>query len=259
MTRGRLEARITVPAGGWLASLTVTAIGGPTSFTAAAAGNYFPSDLLTTFQTNLDAVFGGDGAFTVSASWGETGTGLVTIAHATQTYSLTWTSTAMRDVLGFAGNLTPAALSFTGTEQCEGVWLPNCEIASAYGNDDEGHNESDMGATVSPGGDIKALVYNRTTVLPSVRWSHVPKAFARTAAETTTNASFQRFWLNTQLGNLSYFEPASQLRLYWDSSTSTYKTYRCVRQQGTEMPRSVAEWNGLYDVELTRLIRVPGT
>ena len=91
MARGRVEARITVPTGGWSVSLTITAIGGPYTVTVAA-GNYFPTDLLSTLQTQLDAATGGDGAFTVSASWGEAGTGLVTIAHATQTFTLTWTS-----------------------------------------------------------------------------------------------------------------------------------------------------------------------
>ena len=67
MARGRVEARITVPTGGWSVSLTITAIGGPYTVTVAA-GNYFPTDLLSTFQTQLDAATGGDGAFTVSAT-----------------------------------------------------------------------------------------------------------------------------------------------------------------------------------------------
>ena len=113
MARGRVEARITVPTGGWSVSLTITAIGGPYTVTIPA-GNIFPTDLLSSFQTQLDAATGGDGAFTVSASWGESGTGFVTIAHATQTFTLTWTSTDLRDVLGFAGTLTPAARTLTG-------------------------------------------------------------------------------------------------------------------------------------------------
>lgn len=259
MTRGRLEAQITVPTGGWTGSLTVTAIGGPTAFTIAAAGTYYPTDFLSTFQTNLDAVFGGDGAFTVSGSFGESGTGLVTISHAVETFTLSWTSTNARDLMGFTGNLTPAATSFAGTKQMRGVWLPNAEIASAYGNGDEGHTETDQGSTESPRGDVKTLSYTTRQVLPWVRWSHVQKAYARIAAETTTGASFEQWWRYTQGGELSYFEVGSAVRLYWDASTSTYKTYRLSPRKGTEMQRVVPDWDGLYDINLERLVRVPGT
>lgn len=260
MSRGRIDAQITVPAGGWTASLTVTAIGGPTSFTAAAAGTYYPTELLTTLQTNLDAVFGGDGAFTVSASWGESGTGLVTIAHAVQTFTLSWTSTALRDVLGFTSNLTPAATSFVGTEACEAVWLPNAEASFYYGNGDEGHTETDAGTTESPRGDVKRLVYNTRQVLPSAVWSHVQKAFARAASETTVNASFERWWRNTQGAELSYFEAGAPVRLIWNAdSPGTYKTYRLPAMTGTMMSRVVDDWDGLFRIEVSRLVRVPGT
>lgn len=260
MTRGRLEAQITIPTGGWDGSLTVTAIGGPTTFTVAA-GTYYPTDLLTTLKTTLDAVFGGDGAFTVTGSFGEAGTGFVTISHATQTFEINWTDLELQDVLGFNGfgDLTPAALSFVADSQCRGVWLPNAEIASAYGNADEGHTETDESSTVSPRGDVKTLSYSTRQVLPWCRWSHVLKAYARISAETTTGASFEQWWRYTQGGELSYFEVGSAVRLYWDASTSTYKTYRIPGRRGTEMPRVVDGWDGLYAIELNRLVRVPGT
>lgn len=259
MSRGRLDAQITVPTGGWSYSLTVTAIGGPTAG-SVAAGTYYMTDFFTALQTSLDAVFGGDGAFTVSSSHGESGTGLVTIAHATQTYSLTWTSTNMRDMLGFTGNLTPAATSFSGTEACEATWLPNAEGAFYYGNGDEGHTETDSSTTESPRGDVKRLVYNTRQVLPSAIWSHVPKAFARAASETTVNASFERWWRNTQGGDLSYFEPCAPVRLVWNAdSPSTYKTYRLPAMTSTQMGRVDDGWDGLFRVEVSRLVRVPGT
>lgn len=260
MSRGRIDAQITVPTGGWSVSVAITAIGGSPFTVTIAAGTYYPVDLLSTFQTQLDAASGADGAFTVSASWGEAGTGFVTIAHATQTITVTWTSTALRDVLGFTGTLTPAALTFTGTEACEAVWLPNAEAAFYYGNGDEGHTETDASSTISPRGDVKRLVYNTRQVLPSATWSHVQKAFARAAAETTTNASFERWWRNTQGGELSYFEPAAPVRLVWNAdSPSTYKTYRLPGLTSTEMTRVVDEWNGLFRIEIPRLVRVPGT
>lgn len=258
MTRGRLEAQITVPTGGWAGSLTVTAIGGPTTFTVPA-GTYYPTDFLSQLKTTLDAVFGGDGTFTCSGSFGEAGTGLVTISHTVETFTISWTATNMRDALGFAGNLTPAATSFAGTKNAQGVWLPNAEIASYYGNGDEGHTETDAGSTESPRGDVKTLVYNTRQVLPSVRWSHVQKANARIAAETTVGASFEQWWRYTQGGELSYFEPSAPIRLYWDAATSTYKTYRVPTRSGTQMERVAPEWDGLYAIDLNRLVRVPGT
>lgn len=258
MTRGRLDAQVTVPSGGWSVALTITAVGGPFTVTVAA-GNYYASSLVTAFETALDAASGADGDFTVSISDGESGTGLMTISHTVQTFSWTWTHTAFRNWCGFTGNNTPAASSFTGTEMVESLWLPNCEIASTYGNGDEGHTETDFGSTESPRGDVRGLVYNTRQVLPSVRWSHVPKANARIAAESVSNSSFERWWRNTQGGELSYFEPGSPFRLYWDAGSGTYKTYRIAAKTGTEMNRSVEEWDGLYAIELARLIRVPGT
>jgi hypothetical protein len=249
---------ITVPSGGWDFALTVTAIGGPTTGTIAA-GTYHLTDFLAAVDTALEAVFGGDGAWTVTVSDGETGTGLVTIAHATQTYSLTWTDTDARDALGFAGNLTPAALSFTGTKVAQQLWLPNAEAAFAYGNGDEGHTETDAASTESPRGDVKTLVYNSRQVLPYARWSHVQVAYARISGESVSNSSFERWWRNTQGGELSYFEPSSQIRLYWDAGVASYKTYRVASRRGTEMPRVDEGWNGLYTISLERLVRVPGT
>lgn len=259
MTRGRLEAQITIPTGGWSVSVDITGIAGTPFVVTVAAGTYYPTDLLSTFKTQLDAADGTDGTFTVSGSFGESGTGLVTISHTVETFTITWTSTDLRDVLGFTGTLTPAALTFTGTKQCRGVWLPNAEIASAYGNTDEGHTETDQGSTESPRGDVKTLAYNTRQVLPQVRWSHVLKAFARIAAETTTGASFEQWWRYTQGGELSYFEVSAAVRLYWDASTSTYKTYRLSPRKGTQMERVVPDWDGLYDISLDRLVRVPGT
>jgi len=259
MSHGRAEAQITVPSGGWAVSVAITAVGGSPFTVTMPAGTYYPTDFLSSWQTQLDAATGADGAFTVSGSFGESGTGLVTIAHATQTITVTWTSTAIRDVLGFTGTLTPAALTFTGTPNMRWRWLPGAEAPFAYGNSDEGHTETDMGITESPRGDVKALVYNTRQVLPFARWSHVLVANARIQAETTVGASFEQWWRWTQGGELTYFEPLSPVRLYWDASVASYKTYRITGQRGTEMPRVVEEWNGLYTINLTRLVRVPGT
>lgn len=258
MSHGRLEGQITIPSGGYAISVAITAIAGSPFTVTIPAGTYYPTDLLTTFNTLLDAATGLDGAWTVSASLGESGTGLVTIAHATQTFTITWTSTVPRDILGFTGTLTPAALTFTGTAQLRGVWLPNAEGAFTYGNGDQGHIESDIGSTESPQGDVKGIGWTTRTVLPSALWSHVPKAFAKIYSETTVGASFEQWWSWTQAGTVAYFELMAPVRLYWSADVASYKTYRFARSS-TEMPRVDESWDGLFRVELTRLVRVPGT
>jgi hypothetical protein len=251
MSRGRIESLI-YQASNW----TVNAVGTATAVaTVTASSTRYPSDLATAFGTALSTAT--TDTVTVTISAGESGTGLCTISSSAN-IAITWTSTDLRDLLGFTGNLS-AATSHVGTKNVRGLWLPNAEAAFTYGNDDAGHTETDMGVTESPRGDIKGLVYTSRTVLPQALWSHVPKAFARIAAETTVGASFEQWWRWTQGGELTYFYPLSQVRLYSDASTSTHKTYRIASHRGTEMPRVVEEWNGLFRIELNRLIRVPGT
>lgn len=258
MARGRVEARITVPTGGWSVSLTITAIGGPYTVTIPA-GNIFPTDLLTSFQTQLDAATGGDGAFTVSASWGESGTGLVTIAHATQTFTLSWTSTDLRDVLGFAGSLSPAALTFTGTLHARGVWLPDCEMDVDRGIDG-GVYETDRATQVSPQGDVYGLVYNTRQRHDGFTWPHVSHPRAQITYETTTGESFEQWWRDTHSALRSYFpEAAPQLRVYYSADAGTYHTFREISRVDTDAPRADATWRYLRTVRIGPLYRVPGT
>lgn len=258
MTRARVEWQATVPTGGYAISVAITAVAGSPFTVTVPAGNYYGTDLCSTLKTLLDAATALDGVFSVTPSFGESGTGFVTISHTVETFTITWTSTALRDLLGFAGTLTPAALTFTSTLAFRGVWLPNAEAAFAYGNGDEGHTETDIGATESPAGDLKGLGWTTRKVLPYAMWSHVPVAFARISGEATTGASFEQQWRWCQGGELAYFELLAPFRVYWSADVATYKTYRYVRT-GTDLPRVVEEWNGLYTIRLDRLVRVPGT
>lgn len=258
MARGRVEARITIPTGGWSVSLTITAIGGPYTVTIPA-GNIFPTDLLSSLQTQLDAATGGDGAFTVSASWGESGTGLVTIAHATQTFTIAWTSTDLRDVLGFAGSLSPAALTFTGTLHARGVWLPDCEMDVDRGIDG-GVYETDRATQVSPQGDVYGLVYNTRQRHDGFTWPHVSHPRAQITYETTTGESFEQWWRDTHSALRSYFpEAAPQLRVYYSADAGTYHTFREISRVDTDAPRADATWRYLRTVRIGPLYRVPGT
>src|SRR3990167_1112188 len=102
-TGGRLEGQITVPTGGWTAT-----VGGPATI---AAGTYYAA----AFLAAVGAAFATAGSTTcaASASLGVSGTGLVTITFGSAT-AITWVSTDLRDILGFAGN-SGSATSHVGT------------------------------------------------------------------------------------------------------------------------------------------------
>jgi hypothetical protein len=247
--RGRLETQITVPAGGWSVSLTVTAIGGPVTVTVAA-GSYYPLALLSTFKTQLDAAFGGDGVFTVSGSWGESGTGFVTISHTVETFSFTWTSTDFRDCLGFTTNLTPAATSFVGTRSAQGVWLPGAVLAHERGSTDTGHYEVVMPQTVSPLGVVKTLAGSVRVRLPPITWSHVLRASALRAADSSgVTMSLERWWFQSQAGGLSYFRAGAPVNVYTNADTPTLLgDYKLIWDGKPVLRRVDPAWDGIWTV-----------
>jgi hypothetical protein len=253
MSRGRAEAQI-YQASNWTATLTVAGFVGSAVVTVAASSTRFPTDFLTALEAALDSAatsLGDPDQLSVSASWFEGGTGRVLIEHdAGAIFTLTWISTDMRDLLGYTGNLTGANL-YTATNHAQGVWLPDCPMAAKYGPNDAGHTESDMGQTISPRGHVQTLVYN-TRVRNTIDWSHVTRARARIQGEAVTGESFERFIRYTQFGELAYFEVGAPVRLIWDADVSaTYTTYRMIGHGSTEMQRAVAEWAGLWPIQIT--------
>jgi hypothetical protein len=259
VSRGALCAQI-YQASSWTATLSITGIGGSQTVTVASSSTRFTgASFLTDLETAINAaatILGGD-TFSVNASFGESGTGKVTIAYdgSPTNFALTWVSTDMRDLLGYTGNLSGAA-TYTGTYNARGVWLPDCDMAAKYGPSDAGHTETDMGQTISPRGDVHTMVYT-SRVRNEVTWSHVSRAKARIQGETTTHASFERFWRDTQGGELGYFEAGAAVRLIWDADTAgTYTEYRIVDRNGTQMERVVEDWSGLWRIPMS-LVKVP--
>lgn len=251
MSSGRLEAQITVPSGGWSASLTVTSIGGPYALSWTAGATYYPAELLTDLASKLNAAAVGDGTFAVSASLTDgTGTGLVTISHTVETFTLTSVTATLLEALGFASDLSSAALSFTGTKHQRGVWLPDCPVDSDYGSE-PGHTEADRSLTVSPSGAITGVVYTTRRHHPSIRWTHVSRARARESGETVVGSSFEAWWLDTHAGRKSYFAGVPLVRWYASSAdVSPAATLQLYKPSSTAMQRSVEGWNGLYPIEI---------
>lgn len=211
----KFEAMIAVPTGGWAVSV-VTAGDGPTTSTVPAGTYYLSSagsgarSLLAEFEYQLDTDWTGIGGFTISLS---ATTGKVTIVGSVGgIFELTWTSTALRDALGFADTITGTEV--TGTNQATHLWLPNVPAFGRRGTiNARGARESDQSVTRAASGKVGHHVYNRYTV---DRWTFrgLTKAKTWQEDEATTNESAERFWLN-------HLTTGQAFRYYIDATSAT--------------------------------------
>lgn len=99
-----------------------------------AAGDYYwgsgcdgGSSLASAIATAISLVVGST-TCTVDDS-----TGLLTIHFGSGNHTITWLSTTLRNMCGFASNCTPADHTFTGTKQVQRLWLPNLPAADYEG------------------------------------------------------------------------------------------------------------------------------
>lgn len=212
---GRLEAFITVPSG---VSISVTNNGGGPTTVNITAGSYAPTSLCAHIASALTAQRApSSGSWSVTLSTGSAGTGQVTIAMSAGTFSITWTSTVLRDLLGFTGNITTQTSS-TGANACRGLWLPKCPMMI------EGHPASkgtstDARSTMSPTG--KSLTLKGTTKYRrrGLVWSHVANAQYREAAAAVTYSSLEQWITDTQWGDgHAWFTPGSAFQIYWSNN-----------------------------------------
>ena len=257
---GRVEGLITVPVGGWAG--TVNDGGGADAFTITA-GDYYMStsggthSLIEEIEIQLEAASGV--GFTVSIADGENGTGFVTIAINSGTFTATMPSD-MRILLGYAGNLTPAAASFVGTRQARSIWLPDSPMVSPYGAFDAGTDVSANAQMVSPSGHVTGKRTTRMT-WSWRRWDACTAARVREVSQVTANTSMQVFWRDHVEGTAAWVgQPFGPIRIYWDAdSDADYVTYKVGGTFAkTFEPRQVQEgWTGLWVVEMDRLFVVP--
>lgn len=191
----KLEGLITVPTGGW--EIKVTVQSDPEATVTIPAGTYYLSSVGSGSRSLIDEVSyqmnatGNYFAVTMSAA------GLVTIGRG-NSWVASFTSTGLRDALGFTGNLTPSALSFTGTEQAEYLFLPNCGRGPSFmsPDGDDGAEESDLTMAVSPSGVVRCYGYERRAV-DSLDFPHLKSSKTWISDEVTANESLQRFWRAT--------------------------------------------------------------
>ncbi len=212
---GRLEGIFTVPTA-ITASVTNNG-GGPTAVTFAA-GTYTPTSFATYMQTALTAQRApSGGAWTVSLSTGSSGTGLVTIAMSSGTYSITWSSTALRDLLGFTATITTQT-SVTGTINHRGLWLPGCPF-NCDGDPDRAPEATDTRSSKGPTGTVMTLSGTQRYEHTGLKWSHVLRARTWEGAASPAYSSFQAWVRDTQFGSgHAWFVPGSAFQIYWDNN-----------------------------------------
>jgi hypothetical protein len=251
MSAGFLQSRITVPTGGWSASWT-DGNGGPLTATVAA-GNYFPLELAAAFQAAIIALTGtvGNGA-TVSISLT---TGRCTITAGAGNITLTWTSTALRDALGFTGNLSGAS-SATGTQHVRGLWLPGFTSKfSMYGDGANGSLVTDCRATVSPNGRVYAVYGQSYRRHSGISWGAILPHRALEHLETVVGESFESFFLDVVTNRVSWIPVNPLIRLTWDESdTATYVDGRLLWNPTFDLEQAISGWLGRWKVALPPLV-----
>lgn len=239
MALSKLEMMITVPAGGW--SISVTEVPAATASVTVAAADYFLTSttaLLTTLQTALNADGTLAGTYAVSLDDGsDSSTGKVTIsATGVTTFAITWTSTALRDALGFTGT-TAAALTTTGSSASPHVFLPPVKaMPGMHPDGSSGNPISDTTVVKAPSGPSKALHYG-FTYEGALGFGMVIGNKARTQFEVVVNESFETFWTTGGMGKGLPF------RYHADRATDgTYTSWRIDSVQAFPVVPAMSTW-----------------
>jgi hypothetical protein len=251
--QGRLEARYTFSANQQV-SWTDSA-GGPLTATVTA-GNYYPHELASALQTSIQGLTGAVGAnASVTISDGEGGTGRCTITTSDTPWSLSWTTTPMRDALGFSANISNVSAAQTGTH-VRGLWLPGLAKFSQYGDGAGGTIETDLRHLVGPTGVVTTLMGNKRRVHKNARWTSVVNSRALAHFESVTNESFESFFLDVATGRVSSYIPVgAYVRLVWDADVDgTYAVGRLMWPDTFDLEQYVSGWVGRFRVDLPPLM-----
>lgn len=218
------------------ANQTGTTNGGATW--TVAAGTYYltttngaNSPLTTTFKTALDTAIGGPPVTTITIDDNtDSGTGKTSIAFDGGA-NITWTSTDIRDYLGFTGNLSSGTLHVS-TNHCRYLWLPNVGRTDTLapepttGATDLGVRERDLTGSMSPSGYMVRLSYN-TRYKDTFKWAFVQGKKAFIADESVTNESFEKFYEDV-VGKgrpFRYHSDRSSDSVYWTMAIPDAKEY----------------------------------
>lgn len=256
---GFMDAQFTIPAG---ETISVTTNGGTTAV-AITAGSYFTYAYAATLQALLTAqrpVTAGAWTVTLDAT-----TGKYTIAVTAGTFSITWTSTAFRDLLGYTATITTQT-SVTATKAARGIFVPDCPVWMD-GDLDYPELLTDLRATEGPTGLSFGIVSNAKYRLRGLRYSMV--AHANVFGFTTSGSStptWQQFLFDVHLKQgHSYFEPLSRVRInFGPSLTDDWVAYDYFGSSAVgwfmkgiasfSPRRADSKWKGFWVLEIPELV-----
>lgn len=265
MARGKTEARIRVPAGGFPLSLNDSGGGGPYIVTVPAGDYYWSSpgsgsnDFAAELKAQLDASSSA-GVFTVNTSAiTELGTGKITIsATGVSSFTITWTSPTLRDLCGYSGNLSGAA-SYAAPYQVKGLWISDCPYLNLGGPLFPGVYEADVYANEAVDGTGTRFVWGGKRVghLEYQASADAKMLSALEATANTSNESLETFWRDAVLGRASW--GSEVVRWHPDASVDgTYFTYRWLDPIDRFEPMAIVEgWAGAFRFRVNRLIQLP--
>lgn len=264
-TQGKLEGLCTIPTGN--VTFTVTETGGSSPgahvITLTAGNSYYHSNAgnnVVTLPARLKALLdaAGGGTYTVSVDAGEGGTGRYTIsATGITSMTIAWTSTSIRDWLGFEDSDTSTAgTTFTSTNQAQGLWIAGFGYQSLNG-DKAGWRESNQQIAETAGGHVYSVM-GRQKVINEITWPMESRAKTWRANESRTNESFESFILTSVWGTENVFgQSAGPVRWHPDADSATSHQYKCVGLLNWQPSQVREQFLGLWTIQTGRLVEVP--
>jgi hypothetical protein len=252
-TFGKLLHRITVPTGGWDATV------GPTETATIPAGTYYLPALLDEVADKFATAAGE--TCTVTAATGEGGTGKVTITFGAAT-AVTWVDTDLRDILGFDDDLLSDA-SHVSPGSARSVWLPTCPFLTLNSGKDSrwrGHRDGDFRHAMNMSGHVWARHGQHHVRLEPLRWQAIRRDRVWIANESVAGQSFEQWWLDGVWGEATWGSPGGPIRWYPDADNDgVWGTYRVIDAK-TFLPDQLQEaWSGMWTVTMPPMIQVPDT
>ncbi len=249
------EARIVIPTGNWVASFTDTGGTDATAVTLVAANTYYWSSdgndsntLVEEIQDQLNASGTLDGTFTVTIGAGESGTGKLTIAS-TVAFTNSWTSTDLRNLCGFNGNIS-STTSAVGNTHVEALWLPDCPVETPYGLGSRGLPISTGMISLSEDGTYTATHGSKHT-RNEYTYSMVSISKVVQTSESTIDESYETFWLDAIRGEEPWANAGRELRFYKDTDADNISiTYNVTAARSPDIQRASQDWDGFWTVHI---------
>lgn len=213
MSRGRLEAIITIPVGGLDLAVNGTGVTMP-------SGTYYWDTFLTTFTDRINNVVATAAA---TLSRGENGTGRVTIA-ATPTFTITWIDLDLRELLGYTENLAGSA-SYLAPQHARALWIGTCPYNAPNAIFPwVGWPEADFRSVESAAGLVWAFS-GQKKLIASLEWESIRRSRASKADESIVGESFQRFVEDGVWGLSSWGTPGGPVRFFPDADAGDWVSY----------------------------------